>query len=258
MYFLDSTIINTQRVQVRDETHERFGRFYDELCRGVDALILIAYAFNLPDTVPVQPQERVFVYVRRTLYSSFFAFLASLDLIEHGFYTQSISLNRGLMESLVTVIYLADMPAQMDRLPRISVKVKNSLRMRDRFEHVIPGYWESHYKLSSEFTHPGQTGHVLKTRRESDGTLSADLGLAFNEDVMSMCMNELSVLLAGFLKALMEKFRGQLRFRETAHERAVRDARIALANIIDSHVRLKGENDWHRCTKPLWECGPTS
>jgi len=75
---------------------------------------------------------------------------------------------------------------------------------------------------------------------------------------MSMCMNELSVLLAGFLKALMEKFRGQLRFRETAHERAVRDARIALANIIDSHVRLKGENDWHRCTKPLWECGPTS
>lgn len=258
MRFLDSEIINAQRSQVRDETHEKFGRFYSSLCQGVDAVILIAYAFDLPDSAPIEPAERVRVYAQRVLYSSIFAVLASLDLIEHGFYTQSISLNRGLMESVVTLIYLADSPAELDRLTRMSVKVKNSLKLRDRFERVIPGYWDSYYKLSSEFTHPGQAAHVLKIRRKSDGTELADAGLVFNEDSMSMCMNELSVLLAGFLRALMEKFRSQLKFRKPAHESVVRNARIALADIIDSHIRLKGANDWHRCTRPLWDCGPIS
>jgi hypothetical protein len=257
MSYLSSEYVNNvQRSRVRDETHAKFGRFYDELCGGVDALIFISYAFDLPASLPTSPEEKVGSYTQHCLYTSIFAFLASLDLIEHGFYSQSIVVNRGLMETLVTVICLADSPADIDRLPRASIKVQNPLRFRERFERTIPGYYDTHYRLSSEFVHPGHASHILKVIRRADGTSAPETGIVFNEQSMSMCMNELSILLAGFLRVFVEKFRGQLNFRLPIHEGLVREARVALAKIIDSHVQFKGENEWHRLTRPLWDGGP--
>jgi hypothetical protein len=190
------------------------------------------------------------------LFTSIFAFTASLDLIEHGFYTQSIVVNRGLMETLVTLIYLTAAPTEIHRIPRAATKSRNPISFRERFEKIIPGYYETHYKLSSEFVHPGFASHILKMTQQPDGTAAPERGVVFNERSMSMCMNELSILLAGFLRAFTENFRDQLKFREAQHEETVRQARRVLAELIDSHIRFVGENDWHRLTRPLWGCGP--
>jgi len=73
MVYLNTGIINQQRFRVREETHERFGRFFDSLSEGVDALILIAYAFAPPAsdcaTTPTD-NELVCAYVQRRLYTS--------------------------------------------------------------------------------------------------------------------------------------------------------------------------------------------
>ena len=159
------------------------------------------------------------------------------------------------METLVTIIYLAAAPAEIHRISRAATKIRNPISFRERFDKIIPGYYETHYKLSSEFVHPGFASHILKVAQQSDGTAAPERGVVFNERSMSMCMNELSVLLAGLLRVFLEKFSGQLKFREARHEDSARQARRALAELIDSHIRFVGENDWHRFTRPLWDCG---
>lgn len=255
MSCLNSIAIHNQQSQVAEESQAKFGALFNALYSALDALLLVQYAFDGPDD-PKEPSQRVQSFSQRVLYTSIFSAYACLSLTKQGFYTQSITLIRGLMESLVTVIFLVDSPADIDRLPRVSQKVKPELRIRERFDRVIPGYYVPHYRFLTEFTHPGHASHVLKVRRNDDGSYSTDTGIVFNEEHMGMCLNELAVVLAGFLKAFTEKFKDRLTFRDDSHRGNVRDARLILSEHINGHVEYKGENDWHRSTRFLWDYHP--
>jgi hypothetical protein len=105
---------------------------YDKFDAAIDALLLLQYAYRLPDEPASTPLQRVYTLTQKWLYSSIFTFHASLALAEQGLYTQSIILNRRLMEHLVTVRYLADKPEDIDRLQMVATKVRKTLTMRDR------------------------------------------------------------------------------------------------------------------------------
>ena len=227
---------------------------YCKFDAAIDALLLLQYALRLPDEPASTPLQRVHTLAQKWLYSSIFTFHSSLALAEQGFYTQSIILNRNLMEHLVTVRYLADKPEDIDRLQMVATKIKNPLKIRDRFEYVISGYYDLHYKFSSEFSHPSHGSHVLKIQPDGAGGYNVDLGITFNVEWMSLCLNELTMLLAGFLKAYATKFKDVLRYRNISDIDRTRDATKELLEILYSHIALKGgKNTWHKTTRPLWD-----
>jgi hypothetical protein len=227
---------------------------YDKFNAAIDSLLIIQYAFIVPDQPAPTPLQRVQMLAQKWLYLSIFSFHASLSLAEQGFYSQSVILNRNLMEYLVTVRYLADMPDQIDRLQMVSKKVPNAVTFRQRFDYVIPGYYEPHYKLSSEFSHPSHGSHVFKIRPDGTGGYTVDMGISFDPDLMSFCLNELTMLLAGFLKAYSTKFRSALQYRSASDIEQVRASIAALLDLLNAHIALKGgENTWHSTTRPLWD-----
>ena len=251
---LRSADIHNHREQVTEQSRTSFGPFYGKFNAAIDALLIIQYAFIFPDMPASTPLQRVHSLAQKWLYSSIFTFHASLALAEQGFYSQSVSLNRGLMEHLVTARYLADKPSDIDRLQMVSTKLQKPLQMRARFEHVVPGYYDPHYKFSSEFAHPSHGSHVLKIRPDGMGGYDVDLGITFNADWMSLCLNELTMLLAGFLKAYSTTFKNVLRYRNASDIDHIRDATAALLEILYAHIALKGEeNPWHKTTRPLWD-----
>lgn len=254
MRYLTSADIHQHRQEVTDQCRTFFQPMYCKFDAAIDALLLIQYALRLPEEPVTTPLQRVNVAAQKWLYSSIFTFHGSLALAEQGFYTQSISLNRNLMECLVTVRYLADKPKHLDRLPMVSRKVQQQLTMRDRFEYVIPGYYDPHYKLSSEFAHPSHGSHILKIQPNGAGGYDIDLGISFNKDLMSFCLNEFAMLLVGFLKAYPTKFKKVLHFRSTSEMDRIEAATGGLLEILYAHIALKGgENDWHKTTRPLWD-----
>ncbi len=251
---LRSADIHNHREQVAEQSCASFGPFYGKFNAAIDALLIIQYAFALPDTPASTDLQRVQSLAQKWLYSSIFTFHASLALAEQGFYSQSVSLNRGLMEHLVTVRYLTDKPMDIDRLQRVSTKVGKPLTIRARFDYVVPGYYDPHYGFSSEFSHPGHGSHILKIQPNGAGGYNVDLGINFNPESMSLCLNELAMLLAGFLKAYATKFKDVLHYRNTADIDRVRDATFGLLKILNEHIALKGgENSWHKTTRPLWD-----
>lgn len=253
MRYLTSEDIHRHRGQVIEQSRNTFLPIYTKFDNAIDALLIIQYAFAVLDA-PSTPLQRVQSLAQKWLYSSVFAFHASLALAEQGFYTQSVALNRGLMEHLVSLRYLAERPDDIDRLQMVSTKVRNQLTMRERFECVIPGYYDPHYKFSSEFTHPSHASHVLKIQPDGTGGYNVDLGITFNPAWMSLCLNELTMLLAGFLKAYPTKFKAFLHYRNTSSMDSIRDATAGLLEVLHAHIALKGEeNTWHTTTKPLWD-----
>jgi len=183
-----------------------------------------------------------------------FSFRASLSLAEQGFYTQSMSINRGLIETLVTILYFADKPNEVHRFPEISKKVLKPIKMRERFDQVIPDYYPTHYRFSSDLTHPSRGSFAFKLRSTEDGKFVPDLGVSFNPEHCSMCLNEMVMLLAGFLKAYPIKFRPLLNWRESEHIDSVHRATADVLKYMYDHIQLKGEeNAWHKTTRPLWD-----
>ena len=84
--------------------------------------------------------------------------------------------------------------------------------------------------------------------------ITSILGISFNPEWMSLCLNELAMLLAGFLKAYATKFKDVLHYRDTTDIDRVRDAISGLLKILHEHIALKGgENPWHKTTRPLWD-----
>lgn len=254
MRYLTSADINTQRDKVAEQSRILFDGFYKKFNAAIDGLLIVQYAFTLPDTPASTPVERVHCLVQKWLYSSIFTFHASLALAEQGFCSQSITLNRGLMEHLVTVRYLADKPEDIDRLTMVSRKVRKPLTFRERFDYVIPGYYDPHYAFSSEFSHPGHGSHVLKIQPDGSGGYNVEMGITFNPESMSLCLNELTMLSAGFLKAYPTKFKSVMKYRDTGDLDRIRDATAGLLELLYGHIGLKGgENPWHKATRPLWD-----
>lgn len=196
MRYLNSADLYRQQDAVVLQSRASFPPMYDKFDAGIDALLIVQHSFVFPDHSPAMPVERVCGSVAKWLYTSIFNFHASLSLAEQGFYQESVILNRRLLESLVRVCYLADKPDDVDRLPRVSKKIKNQLTIRECFEHVIPGYYEPHYKWSSEFVHPGLAAHIFKIPPDGAGGSNPDMGIVFKADLMSLCLNELAMLLA--------------------------------------------------------------
>jgi hypothetical protein len=119
---------------------------------------------------------------------------------------------------------------------------------------VIPGYYDPNYKFSSEFSHPSHGSHVLKIQPDGAGGYNVDMGITFNAEWMSLCLNELAMLLAGFLKAYPTKFKDVLHYRNTSDMDRIRDATAKLLELLYAHIALKGgENIWHKTTRPLWD-----
>jgi len=246
--------IHNHQTQVTEQSRAFFGPMYGKFDDAIDALLIIQYAFIVPDQAVPTALQRVQMLAQKWLYLSIFSFHASLSLAEQGFYSQSIILNRNLLEHLVTVRYLADKPDQIDRLQMVSKRVPNAVTLRHRFDYVIPGYYELHYKFSSEFSHPSHGSHVLKIQPDGAGGYIVDMGISFNPELMSLCLNELAMLLAGFLKAYSTKFRSALQYRSTPDIEHVRASIAALLELLYAHIALKGgENTWHSTTRPLWD-----
>jgi hypothetical protein len=69
-----------------------------------------------------------------------------------------------------------------------------------------------------------------------------------------MCLNETVMLLAGFLKAYVIKFKPMLKWREAEHIDAGQKASTDALKYLYDHMQLKGvENAWHKATRPLWD-----
>jgi hypothetical protein len=239
-----------------DESWDTFRPVFELIFRAIDALLLIQYAYVLPKDDSPEPTSLTIVQTlaQRWLYQSVFSFHASLSLAEQGFYTQSMSINRGLIETLVTVLYFADKPDEVHRFPKISKKVSKPITLRERFDQVIPDYYDTHYRFSSELTHPSEGSFVFKLRPKEDGELVPDLGITFDPKHCSMCLTEMVMLLAGFLKAYPVKFKPLLKWRESEHIDSVHSAGAGVLKYMHDHIQLKGEeNAWHKATRPLWD-----
>jgi|GEM_PF-2858321 len=254
MRYLNSADIRLQQEKVAEQSRESFKAGYNKFNAAIDALLIIQYSFSLPKSSPSTPLQRVHNLATKWLYLSIFGFQASLSLAEQGFYMQSIGVNRNLMESLVSAYYLIDKPEDIDRIPMVSNKVKRALTMRERFDHVIPGYYDLHYKFSSEFAHPSHGSHVTKMQPDGQGGYNVDLGASFDLDWMSLCLNEIFMLLGGFLKAYSVKYKAVLHYRDSADIDQIGDAIKGILEILYGHIALKGlENSWHTTTRPLWD-----
>ena len=87
------------------------------------------------------------------------------------------------METLVTILYFANKPDEVHRLLEISKKVSKRLTMRERFDQIIPDYYATHYRFSSDLTHPNRGSFAFKLRSTEDGKLVPDLGVSFNPNI---------------------------------------------------------------------------
>lgn len=252
--YLTSADIHGQREEAIEQSRESFQPMYDKFNAAIDALLIIQYSFCFSEQTPSTPLQRVHSQVAKWLYSSIFGFHASLSLAEQGFYHQSVDINRNLMENLVSAHYLADMPADIDRIPRVSTKVNNPLTKRECFEHVVPGYYKSGYKFSSEFTHPGRASHIFKVPPDGAGGNKVDMETSFNPEWMGLCLNELTMLLAGFLKIYSVKYKDVLKYKNTSDTVRIKNASAGLREVLEGHIALKGvEKPWLRTTRPLWD-----
>ena len=117
MRYLDCGDIAAQCQQNIDESWGAFRPVFELIYRAIDALLLIQYAYVLPKDDSPEPALLAIVQTlaQRWLYQSVFSFHASLSLAQQGFYTQSMSINRGLVETLVTILYFADKPDEVHR-----------------------------------------------------------------------------------------------------------------------------------------------
>ena len=256
MRYLDCGDIFAHCRQNVDESWSTFRPVFELIYRAIDALVLIQYAYILPtnDSTEPAPSAIVQILAQRWLYQSVFSFHACLSLAEQGFYTQSMSINRGLIETLVTILYFADKPDEIHRFPQVSRKVSKPISMRERFEQVIPGYYAVHYRFSSDLTHPSRGSFAFKLRSNEDGKLVPDMGVSFNPEHCSMCLNETVMLLAGFVRAYAIKFKPMLKWRESEHIDASQKASAETLKYMYDHIQLKGEeNSWHKTTRPLWD-----
>jgi hypothetical protein len=256
MSYLNSAIISEHRQRNINESWETFRPLFDIAYRAIDALLLIQYAYVLPKDESAEPDPLRIVQGlgQRWLYESIFSFHASLSLAEQGFYTQSMSINRGLIETLVSIIYFTDKPDEVRRLPEFSKKVPKAITLWERFEHVVPEYYDPHYKFSSDLTHPSRGSFVFKLRPSEDGSFVPDLGISFNPEQFSMCLNEMIMLFAGFLRAYALRFKPLLKWRESEYMDLVHRATAEVLAHMYHHMELKGEeNRWHRTTRPLWD-----
>ena len=256
MRYLDCGDIAAHCQRNIEESWGTFRPVFELIYRAIDALLLIQYAYVLPkDSSPELASLAVVqTLAQRWLYQSVFSFHASLSLAEQGFYTQSMSINRGLVETLVTILYFADKPDEVHRFPEISKKVSKPITMRERFDQVVPDYYVTHYRFSSDLTHPSRGSFAFKLRSTKDGKFVPDLGVSFNPEHCSMCLNETVMLLAGFLKAYAVKFRPLLTWRESEHIDSAHKASADTIEYMYHHIQFKGEeNAWHKATRPLWD-----
>ena len=256
MRYLNSEIIREHRQRNIYESWETFRPLLEKAYRACDALLLIQYAFVLPENGSTDPDPLTIVQNlgQRWLYESIFSFHASLSLAEQGFYTESMSINRGLIKTLVSIMYFTDKPDEIHRLPGPLKKVSKPVTLRERFDYVVPGYYDPHYKFASDLTHPSRGSFVFKLRPTEDGNLVPDLGISFNEEHFGMCLNEMMMLVAGFLRAYPLRFKPLLKWRKPEHVDLVQEATGEVLTHMYRHMELKGEeNTWHRTTRPLWD-----
>ncbi len=95
---------------------------------------------------------------------------------------------------------------------------------------------------------------MFKLRPTEDGKLVPDLGISFNEEHFGMCLNEMMMLVAGFLRAYPLRFKPLLKWRKPEHVDLVQEATGEVLTHMYRHIELKGEeNTWHRTTRPLWD-----
>ena len=60
--------------------------------------------------------------------------------------------------------------------PEISKKVSKPITMRERFDQVVPDYYATHYRFSSDLTHPSRGSFSFKLRSTEDGEFSHTWG----------------------------------------------------------------------------------
>jgi len=176
---------------------------------------------------------------------------ASIHLAEVGFYVESYSLNRSLIETLVQVIYLAKHPEEIEKLPSIVEGKPRKLKFRTMFEEIAPGYYDTQYSLASEWAHPGWGSNAFKVTRDDAGDGTVDQGVVYKQDRFTHTFNELVMISLGFLRELTTLFPKTDWKDETLQ--TWQQAVDSMQEIIDMHIALKGgENNWHRLSRPIW------
>lgn len=117
--YMNFSDIRQQQFQVAQQTNEEMPGLFEIIDLGLSAIIGILYETSKDfdvNTDSGKVQSAAWLWI----YKSVFTMSASLQNAEFGFYSESLSLNRSVTETLVQIIYLRRLPNEIKKLPSLS------------------------------------------------------------------------------------------------------------------------------------------
>jgi hypothetical protein len=163
----------------------------------VDTFYALSYRTNLDENA--QPPWDEFQALARGYYNQLpRTFWVCRMAARNGNYLESNIIFRSLLERFVVLKYFLANDARFLQHQR-ATSFRNRVSFYDMFEAFSPGFYSVYYSLYSVFSHGGPGQAVFSLQELPDGRRFEEPLPSYSRDFYSMCLNQLTMLAAGYL-----------------------------------------------------------
>jgi hypothetical protein len=188
-------------LQARIAFERDFATFSERMPEFLDTIFLMT---NFMGQRKAEAEDGVHYFAVERCHRLPYALRASWMLIRVGYYAESVTIVRQVLESFVQIRYFMDRPNELKG--HITAQGnRGRVQFKTMFERFSPGFYQEYYgRALSSISHVGIGFSVLSGMElldDGSGLIAAPAGCKFNGKHASFSINHGLLLIAGFLNA---------------------------------------------------------